>query len=153
MKNIVIGAGCLLASISIFAQGPQTYKGEIIDSQCASLGGHQVMEQKGESSKDCTSRCVNMGGHYTLFDATTKTAYQLDDQKKSAAANSLEICWIGRIRQLRRVESVSLVTNDEPRFSSIHNNLEIHLSIAIWMHHAPLLAKVVINPLVHLTKP
>ena len=61
-------SGCLLASLSIFAQGPQTYKGEIIDSQCAALGGHQIMEQKGESPKDCTNRCVNMGGKYTLFD-------------------------------------------------------------------------------------
>jgi hypothetical protein len=97
MKNIVIGAGCLLASISIFAQGPQTLKGEIIDSQCASLGGHQVMEQKGESSKDCTNRCVNMGGHYTLFDASTKTAYQLDDQKKPAAFAGAKVTVTGTL--------------------------------------------------------
>jgi hypothetical protein len=49
MKKLAISAGCVLASLSIFAQGPQTYKGEIIDSQCAALGGHQIMEQKGES--------------------------------------------------------------------------------------------------------
>ena len=49
MKKLAISAGCLLASLSIFAQGPQTYKGEIIDSQCAALGGHQIMEKKGES--------------------------------------------------------------------------------------------------------
>ena len=51
MKKLAISAGCLLASLSIFAQGPQTYKGEIIDSQCAALGGHQIMEQKGESAE------------------------------------------------------------------------------------------------------
>jgi hypothetical protein len=85
MKKIAMSAGCLFASLSIFAQGPQTYKGEIIDSQCAALGGHQVMAQKGESPKDCTNRCVNMGGKYTLYDPATKTAYQLDDQKKPAA--------------------------------------------------------------------
>jgi hypothetical protein len=97
MKNIVIGAGCLLASISIFAQGPQTYKGEVIDSQCAALGGHQVMQQKSETSKDCTNRCVNMGGHYTLYDAASKTAYQLDDQKKSAAFAGQKVAVTGTV--------------------------------------------------------
>ena len=84
MKNFAIFAGCLVASLSIFAQAPQTFKGEIIDSQCAALGGHQVMAQKSESPKDCTNRCVAMGGKYTLYDPATKTAYQLDDQKKPA---------------------------------------------------------------------
>jgi hypothetical protein len=84
MKKLAICAGGLVASLSIFAQAPQTYKGEIIDSQCAALGGHQIMEKKGESAKDCTNRCVSMGGRYTLFDPATKTAYQLDDAKKAA---------------------------------------------------------------------
>jgi hypothetical protein len=39
MKKIAIGAGCLLASLSVFAQAPQTFKGEVMDSQCASLTG------------------------------------------------------------------------------------------------------------------
>ncbi len=97
MKNLAIGAVCLLASISIFAQGPQTYKGEVIDSQCAALGGHQIMEQKGESSKDCTNRCVNLGGHYTLYDPATKTSYQLDDQKKSAAFAGAKVVVTGTV--------------------------------------------------------
>ena len=84
MKKLAIAAGCLFASLSIFAQGSQTYTGEIIDSQCAALGGHQIMAKKGESAKDCTVRCVNLGGKYTLFDPATKTVYQLDDQKKPA---------------------------------------------------------------------
>jgi tartrate dehydratase beta subunit/fumarate hydratase class I family protein len=83
-KNVIyVVGGCLLVSMSIFAQGPQTFTGEIMDSQCAALGGHQVMMQKGESPKDCTNRCVKLGGMYTLFDAGTKTVYQLDDQKKA----------------------------------------------------------------------
>jgi hypothetical protein len=97
MKSLPICFACLLASLSMFAQGPQTFKGEIIDSQCAALGGHQIMEQKGESSKDCTTRCVNMGGKYTLFDATTKTAYQLDDQKKSASFAGAKVAVTGTL--------------------------------------------------------
>ena len=83
MKKLAICAGTLFLSLSIFAQAPQTYKGEVIDSQCAALGGHQIMAKPGESAKDCTNRCVNLGGRYTLYDPAGKTAYQLDDAKKA----------------------------------------------------------------------
>jgi hypothetical protein len=109
MKKLAIGAGCLLASLSIFAQGPQTYKGEIIDSQCAALGGHQIMEQKGESAKDCTNRCVNMGGKYTLFDPATKTAYQLDDQKKSAAFAGAKVTVTGTLNATTKTIHVTSI--------------------------------------------
>jgi hypothetical protein len=79
-----VAGGTLLVSMSIFAQGSQTFTGEIMDSQCAALGGHQVMMKKGESPKDCSDRCVKLGGQYTLVDPATHTSYQLDDQKKSA---------------------------------------------------------------------
>ena len=83
MKNLMyVVGGCLFVSMSIFAQAPQTFTGEIMDSQCAALGGHHVMIQKNESPKDCTARCVKMGGQYTLFDEAKHTVYQLDDQKK-----------------------------------------------------------------------
>ena len=109
MKNLAIGAGCLLASMSIFAQGPQTYKGEIIDSQCAALGGHQIMEQKGESSKDCTNRCVNMGGNYTLYDPATKTGYQLDDQKKWAAFAGAKVVVTGTLDPATKMIHVATI--------------------------------------------
>ncbi len=100
MKNLAICAGCLLASLSVFGQAPQTFKGEIIDSQCAALGGHQIMEKQGESAKDCTNRCVNMGGKYTLFDPATKTAYQLDDQKKPAAFAGAKVTVTGTLNAI-----------------------------------------------------
>lgn len=85
MKKLAIGVGCLFASLTVFAQGSQTFTGEIMDSQCAALGSHQIMAQKGESEKNCTNRCVGMGGKYTLFNPATKTAYTLDDAKQAAA--------------------------------------------------------------------
>jgi hypothetical protein len=109
MKRLAIGVGCLLASLSIFAQGPQTFKGEIIDSQCAALGGHQIMEQKGESSKDCTNRCVNMGGKYTLFDPATKTAYQLDDQKKPATFAGAKVAVTGTLNATTKTIHVASI--------------------------------------------
>jgi hypothetical protein len=110
MKKLAITAGCLLASLSIFAQAPQTYKGEIIDSQCAALGGHQIMEKQGESPKDCTNRCVNMnGGKYTLFDPATKTAYQLDDQKKSAAFAGAKVSVTGTLNPATKTIHVASI--------------------------------------------
>lgn len=73
----------IAAPVSFGKKADKTYTGEIMDSQCAALGGHMIMMQKDESAKDCTLRCVKIGGKFTLFDAATKTAYQLDDQKKA----------------------------------------------------------------------
>jgi len=89
MKKLAICAGTLFLSLSIFAQAPQTYKGEIIDSQCAALGGHQVMAKQGESEKDCTNRCVTMGGRYTLYDPATKT-FTLNYYYNSGAPRVIE---------------------------------------------------------------
>ncbi len=83
--GICVFVGCLFASLSIFAQSSETFTGEILDSQCAAMHGHQIMMKQGESAKDCTIRCVKMGGKYALYDPTAKKAYQLDDQTKTAA--------------------------------------------------------------------
>jgi len=84
MKKFLIAslASASLLAVSLAAQKPQTFNGEIMDQQCALLGGHSLMQQKGESAKDCTNRCVSIGGKYVLYDAGTKTSYVLDDQKK-----------------------------------------------------------------------
>ena len=109
MKKLAICAGSLVLSLSVFAQAPQSYKGEIIDSQCAALGGHQVMAKQGESEKDCTNRCVNMGGKYTLFDPATKTAYQLDDQKKSAAFAGTKVAVTGTLNPATKTIKVASI--------------------------------------------
>jgi hypothetical protein len=109
MKKLAICAVSLFASLSIFAQAPQTYKGEIMDSQCAALGGHQVMEQKGESEKDCTNRCVNMGGKYTLYDPATKTAYQLDDAKKAATFAGAKVSVTGTLNATTKTIHVASI--------------------------------------------
>lgn len=72
----------LLFSIGLAADKSQTFVGEIMDQQCALLGGHSAMMNQGESAKDCANRCVSIGGKYVLFDGTNKVIYQLDDQKR-----------------------------------------------------------------------
>ena len=87
MKKFLIAsiASAALLTVSLAAQKPQTFTGEIMDLQCSLLGGHAAMMKQGESPKDCSVRCVSMGGKYVLVDAAAKMVYQLDDQKKPVA--------------------------------------------------------------------
>ena len=82
----------VLVSLSLAAPKEKTFKGEIMDSQCAKMGSHAMMLKKeGMGDKDpndpmakkmCTQNCVKMGGKYVLFDAAHKKIYELDDQTK-----------------------------------------------------------------------
>jgi uncharacterized protein DUF5818 len=76
----------LMPSLIVAAAKYQTFSGEIMDSQCANMGSHDVMiKQEGaKDAKQCTLGCVKMGGKFVLFDAASKTVYQLDDQAKPA---------------------------------------------------------------------
>lgn len=86
MKKLVFGIGILLLSLGVSFAAPKqktrTFNGEIMDNMCAMMGGHSKMAMKGENAKDCTLRCVKLGGKFDLYDPKTKTAYNLDDQKK-----------------------------------------------------------------------
>jgi hypothetical protein len=85
MKKFIVSliVSSSLLTVSLAAQKAQTYTGEIMDQQCALLGGHAAMMNQGESPKDCANRCVTIGGKYVLFDGVNKMVYQLDDQKKA----------------------------------------------------------------------
>jgi hypothetical protein len=92
MKRALLGvAACLLVLPNLVAAKDRTFSGEIMDSQCAAMGSHAAMMAKeGMAGKEndamakamCAKNCVKMGGKYVLYDATTKTVYQLDDQSK-----------------------------------------------------------------------
>jgi hypothetical protein len=86
MRISVVLATLLLAA-SIALPQSRSFSGEIMDSQCAGMGSHtRMMEGMGvKSAKECTVKCIQMGGKYTLFNASAKTAYQLDNQDKAAA--------------------------------------------------------------------
>jgi len=77
-------AGTLLMFTTVTFAASKTYTGEITDSACAAMGSHAAMT-KGDpkmTAKDCTIACTQHGAKYVLYDAATKTVYQLDDQKK-----------------------------------------------------------------------
>lgn len=67
-------------SLAVPPQG-SSFRGEIMDSQCAQMGSHDnMMKQEGaKNAKECSDACVKMGGKYVLYDKGTKTIYQLDD--------------------------------------------------------------------------
>ena len=56
-----------------------------MDSACAKAGNHDAMINSGKmkDAKSCTLGCVKGGAKLVLYDSSTKTAYELDDQKKS----------------------------------------------------------------------
>jgi len=83
MKRIALAlvGTLLMAGLSLAAPKDQTYTGEITDSACATMGSHAGM---GKPAEDCTLACIQRGAKFVLFNATAKTIYQLDDQKKPA---------------------------------------------------------------------
>jgi hypothetical protein len=75
----------LLFGASVGIPQSRSFTGEIMDSQCAAMGSHDKM-MKGvdaKDAKDCSRKCVRLGGKYVLFDPGTKTTYMLDDQQKA----------------------------------------------------------------------
>ena len=87
MRRLAVSLGALLilASVSLAAPKTRTFTGEVMDSQCAGMGGHDPGGYKMTNTnnpKDCTLACVKAGGKFVLYNAATKTTYQLDDQDK-----------------------------------------------------------------------
>jgi type 1 fimbria pilin len=89
MKRITLAvAGSLMLMLmSVGFAGAQSgsFTGEIMDSSCAKMGSHDGMmkaHEKITSGKQCTLGCVKGGAKFVLYDASSKTVYQLDDQMK-----------------------------------------------------------------------
>jgi hypothetical protein len=88
MKKFTVGliATLILIGVSIAAQRDSSFSGEITDRACARANSHEMMMKKHgvQTIQDCIPACVKAGGKYVLFDAATKTIYELDDQQKPA---------------------------------------------------------------------
>jgi hypothetical protein len=95
MKKAGWGLAVLFAlttmGTGIAAAKDQTFSGEIMDSSCADMGSHAMMlkghgmagkENDPAAKKMCTLDCVKAGAKFVLFNAQSKTMYQLDDQTK-----------------------------------------------------------------------
>jgi hypothetical protein len=85
MKKLILSiSACMLLAPGLAAAKDKTFNGEIMDSQCAKMGGHEAMFKKAGTvdPKACTEACIKMGGKYVLFNGSSKSYYQLDDQNK-----------------------------------------------------------------------
>jgi len=106
MRNIVSGLATLLIAAAVCLPGPTSagrvpaqgtaggsFNGEIMDSQCATMGSHEnMMKAEGaKNAKECTDACVKTGGKYVLYDAGTKTTYQLDKQDKAKSFSGQKV--------------------------------------------------------------
>src|SRR3984885_7627271 len=75
----------VLLSVGFGVAQDRTFSGEIMDSACAKMGSHDGMMKSHADIKDakgCTLGCVKGGAKFVLYDATSKTVYDLDDQQK-----------------------------------------------------------------------
>jgi hypothetical protein len=87
MKKLCLVVVMLMiaATVSYGKKSDKAYAGETMDSQCAKMGNHEAgYKLTGTSTpKDCTLACVKSGAKFVLYDAATKTTYELDDQDKA----------------------------------------------------------------------
>jgi hypothetical protein len=89
MKRLILAISgwlmLVLLSASFGIAQDRTFNGEIMDSACAKMGSHDGMMKSHADIKDakgCTLGCVKGGAKFVLYDATSKTVYDLDDQQK-----------------------------------------------------------------------
>lgn len=93
MKKIPLSiAASLLMVTTIVIPKPKVFTGEIMDSQCAELGAHGVVNPL-KTTRDCTIECVRFGGQYVLYSPAMQLAYGLDDQRspESFAGGRVEV--------------------------------------------------------------
>ncbi len=104
-NRLLLAPAVLLASLSLaFAAAPRphprTFTGQIMDSQCASMGNHDAgYKMTGtHTPKDCTLACVKAGGHFVLYNSQSKTIYKLDNQKAPRAFAGEAVKVIGTLQ-------------------------------------------------------
>lgn len=85
MKKIPVSiVAALLMVTTIVIPKPRTFTGEIMDSQCAKLDTHGIVNPF-KTARDCTIECVRLGGQYVLYNGTLRMTYRLDDQRNPEA--------------------------------------------------------------------
>lgn len=84
-KLLMLAAPLMLVLSTVGFASAKDFSGEIMDSACAKMGSHDGMMKAHANIKDgtgCTLGCVKNGAKFVLYDASSKTVYQLDDQQK-----------------------------------------------------------------------
>jgi hypothetical protein len=101
MKRVALFAAIFLAVLATSAN-PRTFRGQIMDSQCAynvhsTTASHKEMSRiyGGLTARDCSIMCVEKNdGRYVFLDRDGKTAYKLSSDQndlKQYAGKKVEI--------------------------------------------------------------
>jgi len=120
MKKLVIGlvGSLMLLTVAFAAPKDSAYSGEIMDSQCAKNGSHDMMLKKEgmgnmigdpKAAMMCTTNCIKKGGKYVLFNAAKKTVYQLDDQQKPAEFAGQKVTVTGTLDKATKTVHVASI--------------------------------------------
>jgi hypothetical protein len=88
-------------------QDATAYSGEIMDSRCATMGGHS-----GKEAKECTIACVSGGASFVLYSPIAQTVYQLDDQKKPADFSGQKVKVIGTLDKTTKTIHVAEIQGE-----------------------------------------
>ena len=102
MKSLILPllAGLMFIAAGLAAQGSSSLTGEIMDSACVQRGSHDAMMKSHpnmKTAKDCTIGCVKAGAKYVLYDSSTKSVYQLSDQKKAEEFAGQKVTVTGKL--------------------------------------------------------
>src|SRR5215510_7204425 len=116
MKQVTIGLLVIVVS-SMLLSGQnkgagKVFTGEIMDSQCAGMDGHEMMmkDENAKDAKDCTIKCVQDGGKYVLYDSKAKSTYALDDQGKAKEFAGQKVKVSGTLERKGSIIHVSAIS-------------------------------------------
>ena len=95
MKKFIFGMVVVAALILMdvrfpAAQGSATFTGELMDAVCAPMGSHDMMMKSNDLTQalQCVWFCLHFrkpGSRLVLYDASSKTVYNLDDMGRCGA--------------------------------------------------------------------
>jgi hypothetical protein len=114
-RTLTFIAAFAFAGLTLSAQKNQSYSGEIIDGPCVSMGSHDAMMKSHPNMKtaeDCARACVKAGSQYVLYNASAKTIYQLDGQKKAKTVAGQNVAITGRLVGSKTIRIVSIKARD-----------------------------------------
>lgn len=99
MRKLTLGVLLFLLGTTMSFAANKTYRGQIMDSNCAKMGNHNAGYKLSgtHTPKDCTLACVHGGAKFVLYNSATKTTYQLDDQTKPEAFAGENVRVIGSL--------------------------------------------------------
>lgn len=82
MKKWITAILFVLLGATVSFAANRTFTGQIMDEPCAKAGNHDAgFKMTGTNTpKDCTLACVKAGAKFVLYNAHTKTMYELDNQ-------------------------------------------------------------------------